>query len=67
MWKVAKSKRAVLITCVLLVGISLGGCRESEQDRVQQLQKGTYLGKPDQALTDQQVNELRLRARNQRS
>ncbi len=66
MLEVGKSKRAVLITFALLVGISLGGCRESEQDRVQELQKGTYLGKADQALTDEQVNALRLRARNQR-
>ena len=66
MMEVGKSKRVVLITCALLVGISLGGCRESEQDRVRELQKGTYLGKPDQALSDAKVNELRLRARNQR-
>ncbi len=62
-----KSKKAVLIFCALLLGFSTAGCRESEQGRVQELQKGTYLGQPDQALTEEQVNELRLRARNQRS
>ncbi len=67
MLEASKTKRAVLITCALLVGISLGGCRESEQNRVQELEKGTYLGKPDQVLTDKQVDELRLRTRRQRS
>ncbi len=66
MLEVGKLKRVLPIACALLVGLSLGGCRESEQGRVQEFQKGTYLGKPDQKLTDKQVNELRLRARNQR-
>lgn len=67
MMKTGKSKRIFLITCALLVGISLGGCRESEQGRVQEFKKGTYLGKIDQTLTQEQVKELRMRARNQRS
>ena len=67
MLEVAKTKRIVLIACALLVGLSLGGCRESEQGRVQEFKKGTYLGKPDQSLTDKQVYELRMRARNQRT
>lgn len=62
-----KSNRVILIFCMLLLGFSTAGCRESEQNRVQEFQKGTYLGNPDQALTEEQVNELRMRARNQRS
>lgn len=60
------TKRFVLALCVLLIGISLGSCRESEQGRIREFKKGTYLGQPDQSLSQEQVDELRHRAQNQR-
>jgi hypothetical protein len=44
---------------------TVAGCREEEQGRPLILEKGTYLGKPDQKLTEAQEQELRARARNQ--
>ncbi len=41
------------------------GCRAEEQNRITKIKHGTYLGKPDQNLTDDQINELRYRAREQ--
>jgi hypothetical protein len=60
----ARSGR-VAIASVLLIGIALAGCREEEQDRVLLYDKGIYLGEPDTALTEQQVDALRQRATNQ--
>lgn len=59
-------KRTALAGCLVAVGLALGGCRENEQDRVLMFQKGKYLGKPDQSLSDEQIEELRHRAEQQR-
>ena len=42
--------------------LALAACDESEQGRVLRYEKGTYLGKPDSQLTEQQREELRSRA-----
>lgn len=55
-----KSGAAVLCG-VLAAGLLLGGCRKEEQGRVLQYQKGTYLGKPDQPLSEQTREALRQR------
>lgn len=60
-------KRTALAGCLVVVGLALGGCRESEQNRPLMFEKGKYLGKPDQPLSDQQIEELRRRAEEQRS
>ncbi len=65
MSKTTRPWRAVIIGGA--VAAALGGCRESEQDRVLLFQKGKYLGKPDEALPSETVDELRLRAQQQRS
>ena len=39
----------------------LVGCDEAEQGRVLNYQKGTYLGQKDQALSDQDKEDLRQR------
>lgn len=55
-----------MFACCLIAGtIALAGCRSEEQNRIMRFEKGTYLGKPDQKLSDEQLNELRSRARNQ--
>ncbi|MEP3115217.1 hypothetical protein [Nisaea sp.] len=43
----------------------LGGCRETEQDRVLLFKKGTYLGKSDQRLSEETLLEIRDRGRRQ--
>ena len=45
---------------------ALSSCAEEEQDRLLSYDKGTYLGKADQALTQEQVRNLMSRADIQR-
>lgn len=62
----ANRKRWTLLACCVVAGgLALGGCRSEEQDRMTGFEKGTYLGKPDQKLNDEQINELKFRARSQ--
>ncbi len=61
------SKRTILILFAVVLGFSLGACRSEEQNRVTEFKQGTYLGKADQALPDEMVGELRMRARGQGS
>ena len=44
----------------------LSSCAEEEQNRLLSYEKGTYLGKADQALTEEQVRNLMGRADIQR-
>ena len=60
-----RRRKMLLGLCALAVGVVLQGCREEEQDRILLFQKGTYLGNPDQPLTDEQVETLRQRASSQ--
>lgn len=55
----------LLLGGLLMASLAIGGCRKEEQNRTLQFEKGTYLGKPDQKLTDEQVIELRYRANSQ--
>ncbi len=59
--------RVILVLCAVVLGFSLGACRGEEQDRITEFKQGTYLGKADQALPDEMVGELRMRARGQGS
>ena len=49
----------------LAAGLLVQGCREEEQDRPLLYDKGSYLGEPGPPLEQQQVDQLRYRARNQ--
>jgi hypothetical protein len=65
----SKAKRrnwAFLACCLAAGGLALMGCRSEEQNRIKRFEKGTYLGNPDQKLDQEQVDELRHRARSQR-
>lgn len=42
--------------------LALAACDQSEQGRVLRYEKGTYLGKADSKLSDEQRDELRSRA-----
>ena len=61
-----RARWPLLAGCLLMVGLAAAGCRKEEQNRPLQFEKGTYLGKPDQGLTDEQLSELRQRANGQR-
>lgn len=49
-----------------MASLAIGGCRNEEQNRTLNFEKGTYRGQPDQKLTEEQLLELRHRADNQR-
>jgi hypothetical protein len=52
----------------MLIGLSFGlmACAADEQDRVLSYKKGTYLGKVDQQLSEDQLRQLMLRSNGQR-
>ncbi len=52
-----------LVVAALLV---LGACRQEEQNRTLNLEKGTYQGAEDTPLAEEERQILRQRARNQR-
>jgi len=54
-------RTAVPIVAVA-VGLALGGCRPDEQNRPLYFEPGKYLGKKDEALSKEQLDELRQRA-----
>ena len=61
-----RTKRTLLaLAAVLTAGLVLSACDEAEQDRILRYEKGTYLGKTDQALSDRQLAALRARSRMQ--
>jgi hypothetical protein len=62
----SRARLPLLLGCLLMAGLAIGGCRKEEQNRTLEFEKGTYLGNPDQSLTDEQLTELRHRANAQR-
>ena len=55
-----KKAMKLVFTGILVTafGLGLSGCRDEEQNRVLNYQKGTYLGAQDQSLSDTKVNDL---------
>ena len=51
-----------IVGAVLASALVLAACRAEEQGRVIRYQKGTYLGKPDTALSGAQLKNLRDRS-----
>jgi hypothetical protein len=63
----ANRKRWIFLAgCLLAGGLALAGCRSEEQNRITGFEKGTYLGKPDQKLSDEQLLQLRRQTQRQR-
>jgi hypothetical protein len=60
-----KLSRFVAAAAVVAAMTAVAGCRDEEQGRILVYEKGKYLGKPDQQITDAQEQALRQRARNQ--
>ncbi len=61
-----RKSMALLVVVAVAATVSLAGCREEEQGRILRYEKGTYLGQKDSELTEEQLNALRARARQQR-
>ena len=57
--------RALTLVAVFGTSLTLAACDENEQGRILRYEKGTYLGQPDTALTEDQLSELRSRAKRQ--
>jgi len=60
-----KLSRLVVAAAMAATIAAVAGCREEEHGRPIIIEKGTYLGTPDQKLTDAQEQELRSRVRKQ--
>ncbi len=60
-------KRLFVLSCMIVIlGLSLGACRKSEQGRPLMYKKGTYLGAPDQKISPEALEKARLGAWRQR-
>ncbi len=60
-------KSVLLLGCAAAVTLTLGACREEEQDRILIYQKGVYLGQADTPVSEQARRALRQRMRQQGS
>ncbi len=56
------TKSAFLLLIISLTSV-LSACREEEQGRPLNYEKGTYLGKMDSSLNNEQLRELNSRTR----
>ena len=54
------------LAAAVLVVLAVQGCRKDEQDRPLLPHKGSYEGRKEPPLTEQQVEALRLRAEDQK-
>ena len=59
-------RKLVTVVSTLALMMILSGCAEEEQGRILQYEKGVYLGKADQNLTQEQLQKLVLRSNGQR-
>ena len=55
------------LCALVLLSTGLTACAEEEQNRVLSYEKGTYLGKADQKLSDDQLRKLINRSNGQRT
>ena len=55
------------LSAVFTASLFLAACDEAEQGRILRYEEGVYLGKADQSLTTQQLDELRARTRMQQA
>ncbi len=60
-------KNSIVLGLVfILAGLFLSGCREDEQNRALKVEKGTYAGKADQALSEEEKRKLQARGYRQK-
>lgn len=55
--------KSALILAIVAVAVGTSACREEEQGRPLNYDKGTYLGKSDTSLNSEQLRELTSRSR----
>jgi hypothetical protein len=67
MREIGGKRRMLTACCIILMSLALQACREDEQGQVLLYDKGTYLGKADQTLTEAQREALRHRTSLQRA
>lgn len=60
------SKAILAVTLLVLLAPSLAGCREAEQGRTLDFNKGVYQGRADEKLGAEQAKDLRDRVELQR-
>jgi hypothetical protein len=61
-----RTATSIWLLGALAAGLVLQSCREEEQNRPLLYDKGSYLGEPGPPLEQQQVEQLRSRARTQK-
>ena len=64
---IAVTRKYFCLYAVFLLSAGLTGCAEEEQNRVLSYEKGTYLGKVDQKLSEDQLRKLVVRSNGQRA
>ena len=64
--RLLNTRNFLRIFALATIVTAVSSCAEEEQDRLLSYEKGTYLGKADQALTEEQVRNLMGRADIQR-
>ena len=64
---IAITRKFFILFALTAVATGLSACAEEEQNRVLSYKKGTYLGKADQQLTEDQLRTLIYRSNAQRS
>ena len=64
---IAVTRKYFCLCAVVLLSAALTGCAEEEQNRVLSYEKGTYLGKVDQKLSEGQLRKLVVRSNGQRA
>ncbi len=62
-----RTKSILFALSVVMASLFLAACDEAEQGRILRYEEGVYLGKADQSLTRQQLDELRARTRMQQA
>ena len=55
--------KSALVLAIAAVALGTSACREEEQGRPLNYEKGIYLGKSDTSLSSEQLRELKSRSR----
>jgi hypothetical protein len=64
---IAVTRKIFGFCALILLSAGLTACAEEEQNRVLSYEKGTYLGKTDQKLSNDQLRKLVNRSNGQRT
>ena len=62
-----QANRTLILVAATAAVLTVTGCREDEQDRVQFFQPGVYQGQQDAGLSQETLDALRSRAAQQSS